>query len=252
MRAKKAILLTLGVLIGLIGMALTAGGGVLTWANATQREDGYITSSIKRFQTDAYALASGDMDLRLWPGPGSWIPDLGDVAVRIRVADPGGGPVFVGVAPAADVAGYLDGVGYSVITDPGEGPFGPSYRGERGVRYREEAGGPPATPPGEQPFWAASTSGTGLRTLNWTVRDGEWTIVVMAADASSGVSVDASVGVKAGFLLPLGLGLLFGGLIILALGTMMVVAGARVEPSRRRDEDEGEPAPAEEKATTGA
>ncbi|HZD03426.1 MAG TPA: hypothetical protein VE173_00865 [Longimicrobiales bacterium] len=236
--ARKVILLTLGVFIGLIGLALAAGGGAVTWAYATQREDGYITSSTRRFETEAFALASGDVDLRLWPGPGSWIPEIGDVAVRIRVDEPSGRSVFIGIAPAADVSGYLDGVAHTVITDPGHGPFGGPYLSDEGVWYREEPGGSPATPPDEQPFWAASVSGPGAQTLNWTVREGEWTIVVMHPDASRGLAVDGTVGVKAGFLLPLGIGLLVLGLLVVMGGTLMVVAGARSKPRHGPEEAE--------------
>lgn len=226
MRAKKIILLVVGVPVGLLGLALGSAGGFLTWVHATQRDDGYITTDPKPFATGESALVSEALDLALGTtgGPGDWVPDLGDITMRIRFTGGEAESLFVGIAPSSDADAYLDGIGHSVITEVSSRPFR--------VSYREESGPPPTSSPGDETFWVAQSSGSGTQTLLWDVREGDWTVVAMNADGSPGVAVEAAVGAKAGFFLPLALGLLFGGLLILAIGTLMVVAGAMVRPRR--------------------
>ncbi len=134
----------------------------------------------------------------------------------IRV-DPKGTGAFVGVARTADVNAYLDQVGHDEITDLDYDPFS--------IDTARRAGeGRPAMPTA-QTFWAATS--TGGRELEWKVRKGDWTVVMMNADASPGVRVDAKVGAK----LPIfsGLGWLFGiGGALVGLGAIAtIVLGAR-------------------------
>jgi hypothetical protein len=48
--------------------------------------------------------------------------------------------------------------------------------------------------------WSARAEGTGLQTLRWTARTGDWMVVVMNADGSPGVTVRTDVGVSAPWL----------------------------------------------------
>jgi hypothetical protein len=59
------------------------------------------------------------------------------------------------------------------------------------------------------------------------VRSGEWTVVVMNGDASAGVEVTGSVGVKTGVLLPIGLALLVGAFIAGALAAVALIVALR-------------------------
>ena len=61
--------------------------------------------------------------------------------------------------------------------------------------YDESGGGAPATPPGEASIWAASETGTRPR-LTWSVEDGDWTVVLMSADASAPVEADVRAGAE--------------------------------------------------------
>ena len=99
--------------------------------------------------------------------------------------------------------------------------------------YRRFSGGAAPGPPGEQTFWAASASGSGEQTATWEAEAGEWTIVLMNADASQGVSADLSAGAEANFLLWLAIGLLLAGLLVLASGVLLIILGARRATSRR-------------------
>src|SRR6266545_542985 len=55
MSAGRVVLIVLGSIGALLGLALLVGGGVLLWSDRTQREDGYVTTSTERFATSTYA-----------------------------------------------------------------------------------------------------------------------------------------------------------------------------------------------------
>ena len=88
-----------------------------------------------------------------------------------------GKPVFVGIARTADVDRYLRGTAHTSVTDVDTSPFN--------ARATARVPPPSARPVRPtQSFWAASARGTGRSTLTWDVRDGDWSVVVMNADAS--------------------------------------------------------------------
>ena len=74
-----------------------------------------------------------------------------------------------------------------------------------------------------------STSGTADQQLTWRIRSGEWRVVLMNADGSSGVSADVKVGGRINHALAASLGVTGGGLIVLLLGVAVIAAGRRGE-----------------------
>jgi hypothetical protein len=70
--------------------------------------------------------------------------------------------------------------------------------------------------PSAQVLWVASSAGAGTRTVRWPSASGHWTIVVMNANATAGVVADVTAGAKTGVLLPIGLGVVGFGLLLLA------------------------------------
>ncbi|MGE3621629.1 MAG: DUF4389 domain-containing protein, partial [Acidimicrobiia bacterium] len=223
MRTGKVVLVVLGALATLVGFGLVLGGVALTWAHATQRDDdGFYRTGDHPFTTSGHALTSERVDLHSDVRPGDWTPidDLGEVEVRLAAVD--GGPVFAGIGPARDVEAYLAGVRYDEVVDVTLAPFHVDHR-------RHDGTATPAAPDG-QPFWVASVAGPGTQTLRWDVEPGEWVLVLMNADGSRGVAVEASVGVATGLLLPVGIGMLAVGTVGLVAGAAMLVAGLRREP----------------------
>jgi Domain of unknown function (DUF4389) len=215
----RIVLAVVGALLILISLGFGAVGGVVTWAYTTQRDaQGFFTSDTEHFETLTYAITSENLDLGVHPGGGDRF-NLGDLAtVRLRVAAQNGAPVFVGIGRQRDVDRYLAGVAHSEIDDIDVHPFRVTYRVQRG-----EA---PATRPGAQRFWEVSAQGAGDQRLTWDLESGNWVVVVMNADASRGVGAEASVGVKADWVLPLGIGLLAGFAVLLIGGTTLLVVGA--------------------------
>ena len=63
--------------------------------------------------------------------------------------------------------------------------------------------------------------------LTWEVESGDWTVVIMNADASPGVDTDARLGIKVGWFLPATIALLAGGLVLLLGGTALAIIAGR-------------------------
>ncbi len=217
--AGRIVLVVLGSLAALLGAGLLAVGGGLLWADQTQRDDdGYLSTPTERFDVSSYAIVSEPIDLVEADTEGvDWLLSddvLGDV--RLRAAD---GDLFLGIAPTSKVEAYLSGVEHHKLTDVEYDPFR--------ARYEPVAGDAPTAPPGEQDFWAARASGSGEQTLRWDPESGNWSLVVMNADASPGIAADLSVGAEANFLIWLAIGLLVAGGVFLLGGAGLIFLGAR-------------------------
>ncbi|HSE82898.1 MAG TPA: DUF4389 domain-containing protein [Gaiellaceae bacterium] len=214
--AGRIVLVVLGSVLALLAAGLLAAGGTLLWVDLTQRDDdGFLTTPTERFESDSFAITSDSIDLL--EGESDWLFSEGLLGeVRITGED---GDVFIGIGETADVEAYLDGVAHDEVRDLEFDPFR--------VEYRRFSGGEPSGPPTEQNFWAASASGSGTQSATWEAESGEWTIVVMNADASRGVSADVSAGAEANFLLWLAIGLLIAGALLLVGGVTLIVVGAR-------------------------
>lgn len=218
MSAGRVILIVLGSIGVLFGLALLAGGGFLLWADRTQREDGYLTTPTERFATPTYALTRTRFEVDT-EGSGWLLNDSWFGKVRIRGESPGAKTLFIGIGPEAAVAKYLGSVAHANVEDIDFDPFR--------VTYLPITGGAPQRPPTEQRFWTASASGVGTQMLTWKVREGDWSVVLMNADGSRGVAADIDLGAKLSFLLWVAIGLLLGGVLVGGGSTALIVLAAR-------------------------
>jgi hypothetical protein len=204
----RIALLAVGSVIGLVSLGtLAAGVGalVIDW---TQREEGFVTSPRHVYSTPTYALVSETADL---DGPDwAWNDLVGTVRIQGRSDD----PVFLGIGPDADVERYLADVGHEVVHD-----IGHNIGGDENDR---RPGGAPATPPGEQTFWAASAQGTGRVNLDWDPENGHWAVVVMNADGSRFVDATLSIGAELDALPWVGVSLLGVGLLLALLAAGLI------------------------------
>ncbi len=224
MRAGKIVALVAGILMVLISLALLVPGGVLLGLYGTQRDDaGFFNTSERTLTSNGYALVTPDVDLNMGHMAGAWLPTGHRAALRVGATSDTGTAVFVGIGPSDEVAGYLAGVDYDEVTD-----FGWAWEQ---VKYRHLDGVAPAALPGAQDFWVAEEEGAGAVTLDWDIRDGNWTAVIMNADATAPVSATVSLGARFDILFPIGLGLVIGGVILLGVGILLIVLGARRPPA---------------------
>jgi Domain of unknown function (DUF4389) len=210
--AGRVVAVVVGAVLLLASTGLLAGGGGLARADTTGREDGYVWTPTADLSTERYALVTTAITLDTTGG--EWLVDdvLGTARLQVTAEDPST-ELFLGVAPSADVARYLEGVGRRVVDEVG--PQG-------GARSVELPGGPPAQPPGALDIWTAQAQGPGTQTLTWTPADGAWTVVVLRADGTAGLDVAARAGITAPALPWLWGGLLLLGAVFLVAGVLLV------------------------------
>lgn len=195
---------------GLIGLALLLGGIAVLAAYAFGRDDaGYFTTDPQRLDSATYAITTKDIDLGA--DEVDWAPDkvLGNLRVQI---DAGASPVFVGIGPDDAVDRYLGAVAHDELIgfDGGD----PEFDLHEGRAAR--------APPRKQGFWVAESEGSGEQALTWDAEFGRWTAVVMNADATRGIDVEADVGVKLGWVIWAGLGMFVVGLLM-TVGAVVVI-----------------------------
>lgn len=220
MSAGRIVLAIFGGLLALVGLGVLAAGGGMLWAYGAERgADGFFDTPSVALQSEGHALVSEQLDLGARPGD---VFPSGRLAT-VRVTAEADNGVFVGIGPEAEVAEYLDGVGHSVVR---------RIVSDADVAYRQIDGGAPAVPPGDVDFWAASATGPGTRSVEWELEQGEWTVVIMNADGSAPVSVDASAGARTEWLLPIAIATLAFGVFIGILAVVLLVA-ALVRPTER-------------------
>jgi hypothetical protein len=221
MKVGRIVMIVVGSLLALIGFGLLAGATAGLVAHATQRTDGFFQTGEVRLATPTYAITSDRVDLESEPGEADWLVDRGALGTVRLTIDPGrpGTPIFAGIGPTVDVASYLEGVSHDSIRDFELSP-------DR-VLFRRVSGEATPEPPGDQSFWVAQVTTEGPDELTWEVEGGDWTVVLMNADASRGVDVDARLGIKIDWLLPALIGLLIAGLVVLAGGAALVIVGGR-------------------------
>jgi hypothetical protein len=229
MKPFRVVLLVIGSLVALVGFGLLAGGAAIGWATATQRDDaGYFATSTERYETTRYALTSDEVDLGQ-PGPDDWWADRDLVTVRVVADSAAEWPLFVGIGLEDDVESYLAGVAHDEVTDVTFDPFRSTYRAE------QIGGTSTPAPPQDQTFWVAQTSGSTTQTLTWDAEPGRWALVIMNADATSGVIADVEVGAKIDGLVALSIGLAVAGAVLIAIAAALIIGsmlrdGASAEP----------------------
>jgi hypothetical protein len=199
---------------GLIGLTLLLGGIAVMAAYAFGRDDdGYFNTDRKPLESATYAITTEDIDLGA--DEVDWAPNgiLGNVRIQVE----GRKPVFVGIGPDSDVDRYLGGVSHDELVD---------FHGER-PELDLHQGRAPRRPPGRYGFWVAQSEGSGERAVRWDAEFGRWTVVVMNADASRGINVEADAGVKLGWAIWVGLGMLVIGLLMTAGAVIVIVLMSR-------------------------
>jgi len=217
MKPGRIIAIIVGVLLALPAFGLFIGGGVLGVAYLSERsDDGYFDETLDRIASPTAAIVTGDVDLRVDPGPPDWVVDLVDATVRIR-AHAQDSDLFVGIGPTADVEAYLANVAREEIVDV-------EVNGD--VDYRVIPGEAVPAPPTDQTFWAASVAGMDEE-LIWDLAEGEWTAVLMNADGASGIVADVTVGLRSGALVVVALVLLLVGAMLTAIAVAIILIAVR-------------------------
>ncbi len=219
--AGRVISLVIGALLALLSIGMLTGGGILLWADQTQRTGDYLTVASRPLSTSGYAVTSEGIQLQ----GADWAATsmLGRVRIQVTPADPAK-PVFVGIAPAAAVQAYLAGSQYATVT---------GFTSAHGVTYDTTQGTAVPAAPLSRHIWSAQVSGTGPQTLTWTASGGSWMFVIMNANGSPGVSVSASAGATIPALTWIATGLLIAGAIFRGAAVVLLVIPVRLASRSR-------------------
>jgi hypothetical protein len=239
-RRGRIALIVSGAISGLLATALLLGGGVALWANAKKDDAGYVSASRHEFASRTAALATENLDLDL--DGVQWLVDSGDAGkTRLKVTAKNGKPIFVGIARTRDVDAYLKDVTHTTVTNVDYGPFGGHFDAD--YRYHA-ARKTTVAPPARQRIWTASAQGRGTQTVNWRVEEGNWSVVLMNADGSPGVRADVKAGAKVPYLTAVGWTAIGGGILLLALGSVLITVAVRRRPAPATAPTEVVPIPA--------
>ncbi len=214
MKAGRIALITTGVVAATLAAALLAGAVWLFRADTDSA--GYVVSGTHEVATASYGFASADLDL---DGDFDWLYDRGP---KLRVRAESEQPLFIGLARPEEVERYLAGVAHEQVTDVDLDSFALTTERRPGTDE-------PATP-GSQTFWAASVQGAGPQTLEWDGGYGQWSVVVMNADASPGVDAGVSFGAHIPHLNWIAIGGAIGGGLLALAAVGLIGLGIRLRP----------------------
>jgi hypothetical protein len=199
-----------GAIVALLAGVVLAVAGVTIWTDVDKRDgSGYLSTNAHRYATPTRAIATNEVTI------GTEIPKRLIGTVRLQASS--ARPVFVGIARKATVDAYLAGASYATAKDLDLDPFK--------VTYVTHPGSANPGRPSSQTFWAASAVGADTARLTWKPESGSWSIVVMNADGSPGVSADVTAGAKVAWLLWTGIGIAVVGGLLLAAAALMLVRG---------------------------
>ena len=217
---RSVVRLVLGCL-GLLAALALIGGAIAGIAGLETKRDatGYFVTHRHHYQTSSYALSTESLKV------GGVVGALESGLVRLRIAatsNDAASPLFIGIARTADVDRYLARFGHDELRDINFDPFK--------IDYRRLGSGAPTALPTAQGFWERSASGTGTQSVSWPVERGRWTAVVMNADGSRNVSVDAQLAARLAGAWWLVAAFIALGAVSLVGGIALVRSGARKKP----------------------
>jgi hypothetical protein len=183
---RRVVRLVLGSLALLVALALigAAIAGIFGLEN-NRDATGYFVTHTHHYQTSSYALSTESLNV------GSVTGALESRLLHLRItatSNDATKPLFIGIARTEDAAGYLARVQHDELRDIKFDPFK--------VDYRRIGTGAPRALPAAQSIWQTRASGTGTQTISWQVKRGQWSAVVMNADGSRKVSVDAQLAAR--------------------------------------------------------
>ena len=215
MRIAKVISAVVGVLMVAGSVAMIAGGTFLV--AATDDGDGFISAPPVRVRTNTAALVGDDIEIFFnEPVRGGAFLGIDDIKARLAVNARNGKPLFVGIGPSSEVAGYLAGGSYSTVEHFGDDVIFSSVGGSADLQA-----------PGEQTFWVTSTVDD---VLNWSLESGRWSVVLMNQDGTTGIDSSVIAAGRVPFLQPVGAAILVVGLIGLVVGVALTYFGVKSEP----------------------
>jgi hypothetical protein len=194
-----------GIVLVIIGLFATVAGLAVV---ALVGPDGSVRLPPTRFLGAGVALTLPQLDVPRLP--------MGQKVVLDAEAAPGDVSLFIGIARSADVDAYLAGAPIDVIQQidwPGA------------ARTESVDGSVTPSPPENQGIWVV-TALSRAPSLHWEAAPGDWTLVLMRADAQPSLDVTLAGRVRIAALGPIGIGLLVVALATLIAGIWITASAA--------------------------
>ena len=227
MKAGKIVLLVLGIILLILSLIPLLVGGGLMWAEKALRDsEGFYTTPAIQVEKDSYAIVTEPINIDIgedweWVFRGRHFSPSNFLALNIQGFNNNSSKqIFLGIAEASELEAYLENVEYDEIT---------AFKIHRhNMEYTDHPGTSSVEAPTTQTFWITSAYGQGRQTLEWSIEEGTYSLVLMNGDGSRGLDLAISVGVK----LPLvvgwiGIVFLVVGLVLLGVAILMVYLGVR-------------------------
>jgi hypothetical protein len=220
MRPLKILSVIIGLVLVLAGaLSVASAGFVLGISRAYSSPSGFFVAPAQEVGSYGFALTVPDINEQLTGSWERWGLQHARATVRVTGSSKLPAPIFIGVASTTRVSQYLSGVTRDRITSIDLAAGSVEYEHVDGMKM-------PAVPTDEN-FWVATASGTGSQTLEWTLEQGDWAVVVMNADGSAPVAADMRLSARFGIVTPLMVGLAVAGILVAALGATLIVLGRR-------------------------
>lgn len=212
MRITKLLAAVIGVPMVIASIAMTVGGGI---ALAVPDDNGWVSAGPLRMRTEAVGFVGEDLHIDFGDHATDGRTFIGWEAIpaRVDVDSRNGKEIFVGVASTADAQAYLEGIAVARVETLDDNPDLVDVPGASSV-----------APPETQDFWVA-TNAAGE--VEWSLAEGDWSVVVLNSDGTSGVDVAVTGSARIPFLGVIGVVLIALGVIGTILGSLLTYFGVR-------------------------
>lgn len=221
----------IGGMLILISIPILFGGVVVTGVmEEMDIGSGYIGFNEINLKTDTQSLIFKEIRIDEYvfesinnPFIDVWSIDPEDfIGVRFHAESNNGKEIFVGIISEKDAQGYLGKTEYEYITEVNMEKFDDPFPY---IEYRKHQGELITVNPEVLSSWVAFEKGRSIEYLQWEPTYGEYWLVLMNGDLSSGVDVDVDVGVRVPFISAIGNGLIAAGLLCLIVGAVIIYFG---------------------------
>lgn len=212
----RVFLIILGALLAMGGVACGASGIA---AYRAVDSDGFVSAG-GHMSTVTAAFVSDTAEFEdIDDGDAGRV---GKVRIRIRAESHDGNPVFIGIGPAAFVEQAVSSGSFEVVRSFDWDPFrfNGVQRGETAPQPRFDRSG-----------LVAMAEGPGRQEVVWRLSEGSWRVIIMNADGSPGVDVEASFGARFPYLRQFAIVAMVLGAFLLLLGVLLIVFQARRKPA---------------------
>jgi hypothetical protein len=212
-------MLIFGILLVFTSILLIIGGGIILAFDTGFKDDqGYYSTGSIPIESKSSAIITYPTDFQ--DEPDLYWEDQIPFSIKVEASNTSDKPIFIGIAHETDIMEYLKDVSY----DKFEGFSSHPYT----VHLNQIEGFNLPSNPETQTFWIASVSGIGTQSLNWDVRTGNYSLILMNADGSAPIDARVALGIKMPAVFRvIGIGLLSGGSILLIAGGIMIYFSLR-------------------------